>query len=222
MHIATTRNHKARKLSFSIALVIALGFIGYSLYSFWLQYSATHQLPKEVQPDSIITYSTDIPDETPPLCREDNFPASQPRYINIPTIGAGGCIQKVGIDQHSAMAVPSNIHLSGWYVKSVAPGQTGLSVIDGHSGGKYLDGIFKHLAELKLDDKFTIEFGDKSKKTFQVVSVNHYSVDETSKRMLEKNSDIKKQLNLITCGTNYSSDIQGYKDRVLVVAKSVE
>jgi len=222
MSIPVIRNIRIKKFIFSVIFVTSLGFIVYSLHGFWVQYAATHRTPIVVQPDNIITYSTDTPDETLPLCEESNFSASQPRYIDLPTIGASGCIQKIGIDQHNNMAVPNNIHLAGWYINSAKPGQGNLSIIDGHSGGRYLDGIFKHLADLKIRDQFTVEFGNKSIKTFQVVSVTNYSVDEAAKKMLEQDADIQSQLNLITCGSSYNNNLHKYEDRILVVARNVE
>lgn len=210
-----------KKLLFGTVLMIAVGIMGYGLYGLWVQYSTTHQAQKPIQADSVVTHSTSTPDETPPLCDTYKTSASQPRYIDLPTVKASGCLQKVGIDQNNAMAVPDNIHLAGWYVNSVIPGEVGLSVIDGHSGGRYSDGIFKHLADLKVEDKFTVEFGDKSIKNFQVLSITTYGVDEAAKKMLEKDTGITNQLNLITCGSSYNTNTKSYEDRVLAVAEAI-
>jgi len=218
MNIVKTRRNKSKKLFFGIILIISVGFVGYGLYGLWSQYTATHQTPKSIQSESIVTHSTSTPDETPPMCDTYSVPDSQPRYINLPTIDAAGCIQKVGIDQNNAMAVPNNIYLAGWYVNSVAPGQKGLSVIDGHSGGRYSDGIFKNLVKIAKNDIFSVEFGDKSVREFRVVNVSTYSVEEAAQKMLERDPNIQTQLNLITCGNDYNSEINGYNDRILVVA----
>lgn len=40
------------------------------------------------------------------------------------------------------MAVPNNIHMAGWFMDSVRPGQMGLSIIDGHVDGRRETAIF--------------------------------------------------------------------------------
>lgn len=162
------------------------------------------------------------PDETVPDCENYEVPASQPRRIIMPTINEQGCIQKVGINQEGAIAVPSNIHVAGWYTGLSTPGKDGLSLIDGHLRGLRQQGIFENLYKLKAGDIFRIEFGDRSIKKFQVVDSDSYKVDEVGARMFEHRSTISSQLNLITCFGTWQQDTNEFDRRLLVVSKLVE
>lgn len=88
----------------------------------------------------VITYSTDSPDEEKP---NDSYVwrglPTDPKYIDMPSINASGYVQSVGKDQYSAVAVPNNIHMGGWFVDMALPGQPGLSIIDGHVTGRKND-----------------------------------------------------------------------------------
>lgn len=162
------------------------------------------------------------PDETAPQCDSYEVPAHQPRRIIMPTINEQGCIQKVGINNEGAIAVPSNIHVAGWYTGLAKPGDNGLSLIDGHLRGMQQQGIFENLYKLKGGDRFRIEFGDRSIKTFEVVSNDSYSVDKVGAKMFEHYAGIASQLNLITCYGTWQQDTNEFDERLLVVSRLVE
>ena len=204
-----------------LIVVIGVGLIGYGGVGFWQKYRTTHR-PNPLPPSQqTVTNSTDSPDETSVPCAEYKVSDDMPRRIILPSIGAEGCIQKVGVDQNNAVAVPSNIHLAGWFVNSVRPGEQGLSIIDGHVQGKYETGIFKNLDKLRPGDSFEIEFGDHSTKKFEVVSVQLLSINETTKQMFKPVDSIEKQLNLITCGGRFDKNSQQYDSRVLIASKAL-
>ncbi len=169
---------------------------------------------------TLATTSDSSPDETV-IAPEAayNVPADLPRRITLPSIEADGFIQQVGVDQHQAVATPGNVHVAGWYVHSVRPGDSGLSIIDGHVQGKYEEGIFKRLAKLKKGDTFRVQFGDLSEKTFTVRSIQSYAASEASVRLFEPAPDIPRQLTLITCGGRYDAAAKQYDRRILVVAE---
>jgi LPXTG-site transpeptidase (sortase) family protein len=120
------------------------------------------------------------------------------------------------------MGVPSNIHVAGWYTKSVLPGEKGLSVIDGHVHGTYSAGIFENLGKLQKDDRILITFGDNSQKTFSVVSTTTLSLEKANELFLKHDPKIPQELHLITCTGEYSEKLKTYNERVLVVATLVE
>jgi LPXTG-site transpeptidase (sortase) family protein len=170
-----------------------------------------------------VTNSTDSPDETKIDTKTANYkvPADMPRLISLPTIGAEGFVQRVGIDQHNAIAVPSSVHVAGWFTGSAKPGNKGLSIIDGHVQGVYQQGVFKNLAKMAAGDKFTVQYGDGSIRTFQVVSNNQYSPQQTATKQFEQLPGVDNQLNLITCGGKYVKAQKAYDKRVLIAAKSI-
>jgi LPXTG-site transpeptidase (sortase) family protein len=183
-------------------------------------YLAAHRSPDSSINEQIITHSTDTPDETKPNPRDQyKVAADKPRLLSLPTIGAEGFIQQVGVDQHQAVAVPSNIYRAGWFVQSQLPGARGLSIIDGHLDGRTGGGIFEHLGKLRAGDQFTIGFGDMSTKTFIVRKVQTVPIAETAAVLFSQDPQIGNQLNLITCSGTFNKSQKQYDHRVVVVAE---
>lgn len=148
-------------------------------------------------------------------------PANQPRVITIPGLKQNAYVQRVGIASDGAMATPNNIYFTGWYVNSVAPGDTGVSIINGHAGGRYTQGVFRNLHNLKTDDEISIQMGDLSWRYFAVVSVNTYPVDDAAAALFKDDPSIDKELHLITCDGVFNDRAQSYNERTIVVAKFV-
>lgn len=204
-------------------LVISLLLIGFSGYNLLIQQQKTSGVVQLQSSSTIITEDVQEPEEKKPdITQEYSVPAEQPRRIIIPSIKTDGFIQKVGLTSENAVAVPNNIHVAGWYINGVAPGAEGLSIIDGHVGGRYANGIFYDLKKLKSGDTFQIEFGDKSLKTFEVVDSKQLPESESAEFLFKKNDGINEQLNLITCGGNFNNGTQQFADRVVVVAKFIK
>ncbi len=169
-----------------------------------------------------ITYSTDTPDENPP---GKDFVwkggANDPKYIELPTIKAGGYLQNVGVDQKKAVAVPNNIHMAGWFIDTVRPGEKGNSIIDGHVNGRKNDGIFKNLIKLKKGDTVSVEFGDGRKKSFEVDEVVSVKTAEAASVLFSQKPGITNQLTLITCGGVFNRQINQYEERVIAIAQAM-
>lgn len=213
---------KRRKFILVAALLLAGAMIGYGAWGAWRQYGATHN-PAPAIPAQVVTYSTDMPDETPPskACETYKVSPNEPRKIELPGLGIAGCIQKVGIDQHKAVGAPSNIHVAGWYVKSALPGEKGVSLIDGHVQGHHSDGIFKKLDRLKAGHKVRVQLGNGQWREFEVVRADSYAVDSASQEMLKPIEGIDRQLTLITCGGKYDKQTKTYDKRVIVRAQLI-
>lgn len=203
-----------------VTLVSATCLLAYSAWGFWQRYDATHN-PHPVIPTTVTTQSTTTPDETPlgEVCSDHTVAATDPRYIEIPAIDVFGCIQQVGIDQNNAIAVPTNIYLAGWYVNSQAPGEQGVSVIDGHVFGRYNDAIFSKLSQLKAGDIIKIERGDGQQLTFAVVDKESYVTEHVMDHLFEPLSGVEQQLNLITCDGVYDEKRITYDKRLVVRAE---
>lgn len=199
-----------------IVLVIVLGvgaaFAGYTL---------VRKKPAPAEPKSnVITYSTDQPDENPP---GKDFvwkgKPTDPKYITLPTIKAGGFLQNVGVDQKKAVAVPNNIHMAGWFVDTVLPGAQGLSVIDGHVNGRVNAGIFKNLTKLQAGDSLSIEFGNGSKKEFEVVKLVTKDTKDAAGVLFTQEPGVLNQINLITCSGTWDKQSQQYSQRTIAITK---
>src|SRR5688572_10692007 len=97
-----------------VAVAVGMGLL---LWSLWLapQPGSTGSPP--------VTYSTLTPDEQ--KIDESKYSwqgaVDEPKYISLPSIGASGFIQNVGVDQNQQIAVTTNIYLSGWFTESAKP-----------------------------------------------------------------------------------------------------
>jgi sortase A len=207
-----------RKKLLMLGAVIVLVIIGWKIGQ--RQPEATLSEPYAA---ATITYSTDTPDETKPK-KEYQWRggANDPRLINLPTIQTEGFIQNVGVDQNKQIAVPNNIHLAGWFVDSVQPGQTGLSIIDGHVDGRKNDGIFKHLAGLKENDEYTIEMGDGRLKRYRVKTTVTVATKDAAGILFSQDPKIKSQLNLVTCGGSFDRQSRQYDKRIIVSSELIQ
>lgn len=212
---------KTNRLLFFIILLASLCLIGFGAWGVWQWWQATHNSDKAILKQTI-THSTNVPSETKPLCNETyKVPANQPRKIEIPSLKKSGCIQKVGIDQDKAIAVPTSIHTAGWYVGSAVPGEQGVSIIDGHVSGRYeSNAIFADIKSLKEGDVVKVQFGDKSWREFSVLETKSYSVQQTAKEQTRQLEGVEKQLTLVTCGGNFNTNSQQYDKRVVVRAEA--
>lgn len=224
MALSLKKHRRRRKLVVGVVLTLFVAGITILLYAFmglWGQYHATHE-PRAAVTTDVISRSTDTPSETKPTdaCKTYTVPADHPRYIVIPEMSGSGCVVRVGIDQHGAIAVPDNIYTAGWYVKSALPGRPGLSVIDGHISGRYnQDAIFQYLSRLKSGDQFTVTLGNGTILQYQVFKVQSVPLDSAVGVLLTKDPAVTSQLNLITCGGVYDKKIGLYDHRVIVSAK---
>lgn len=227
MSEVTRRPKRFYKIALVIAIILCavagLALLGYSSWQLQLRHQATHN-PTPTISTQTVTYSTDKPDETKPTeaCVKYSVLGEQPKRIDLPTINEGGCLERVGVDQNGAIAVPTNIHVAGWYVDSALPGQKGLSIIDGHINGNYTsDGIFQHLDTLKAGDEFSVTRGDDKVLKYQTVSVKTVPLDDVSAILFNQDDSIESQLNLVTCGGKYDPKIKQFDHRVVVIARLI-
>lgn len=175
------------------------------------------------QPADVITYSTDRPvEEKPATDYQWRGAAEDPKYIAISSIDAEGYVQSVGVDQHREIATPNNIHMAGWFVESVRPGQKGLAIIDGHLNGRLNDGIFRRLGSVKPGAKIVITFGSGEKKTFRVKTVSTVPAKDAAAVLFSQDPKVTSQLNLITCTGTFDWESRKYADRVIVTAELID
>ncbi len=211
--------YRRRTLVFTSILVSALCIGGVCL-----AVHARHIHPKIAPPTAVknvVTKTIAKPSTTPLTTSNYTSTAApnEPSSISLPTIGAEGYIQKVGIDQYSQMAAPTNVHLAGWYINSLLPGQAGLSIIDGHVDGyQHNKGIFGQLSKLRAGDVFTVTFGNGSHKSFSVKSVQLVDAGSVPDVLFAHDPGTTSQLNLITCGGDYDGVSHTYDKRTIVVS----
>lgn len=219
MHIALLK----RSLKGAAGWVLAVALISFGAWGLLNHYRATHGDVASI-PTTVLTHTSAKPDETPPTaaCERYTVPANQPRKIELPGLGVSGCIQKVGLDKTKAIAAPNNIHLAGWYVDSVLPGQKGVSIIDGHVSGRYASGVFSKLKELRPGDTVRVQFGDLSWRKFIVADTRNVAKDQGSQAALEVIKANSAQLSLITCHGAFNKQTEQYDKRFVVRATLLE
>lgn len=199
-----------------IALVVVLvGVIGFQLSS--------RVGKSDENPHDNITISVDDPSES--LEDAKNFVwkggPEDPKRISISKIQVESLIQRVGVDQHSKVAVPNNVHLAAWFVESVQPGKTGLSIIDAHVSGRSTDGLFKNLHTLTENDEFTVERGDGKVLSYKVMQVTTVPEADSAAVLFSQDPKVKSQLNLITCGGSYDTASRQYTERTIVTSQLI-
>lgn len=146
--------------------------------------------------------------------------AEMPARLIIDKIGVNAKVRSLGLTSEGALAVPNYSNQVGWYDQSVAPGQPGTAVMDGHYGGVGVDAVFKKLDQLIIGDQISVQRGDGSLVDFEVVAVEGY---ETGTVPMDKliESDGKTRLNIITCNGDWNGDDQTYDRRLVVYAVAV-
>lgn len=190
-------------------LLAAIGFADY-----WRATGQDTSMPST----EIISVTADEPSEKNPGKVSDEYkvPADQPRVIALPSPGVEAYVQRVGIDQNNVMVAPNNIFFAGWYTGSVAPGEKGVSIINGHAGGRYENGIFRHLVNIKKGDVVRVQMGDSTWREFETVSKDIYSVEVSSKALFVDDPAIEHELHLITCDGVFNDRTQTYDKRLIV------
>lgn len=172
--------------------------------------------------DGVIRYSTNKPSQKKP---DKNYSwqgeAKDPKKILIPQIGVDAYIQKVGVDQNQEVAVPNNLFLVGWFVDTVRPGEKGLSLLDGHVTGRENDGVFKNLDKLQAGDKFSVQLGDDSIRTFRVIGKQSVPTKDSVNIMFSQLPKVASQLNLVTCSGEYNPITRTYAERLTVMAEGI-
>jgi LPXTG-site transpeptidase (sortase) family protein len=179
-------------------------------------------VPKnDINRAGVVIYSADKPATAAVRAASytSTMTGQEPAYISLPSIKAQGYIQKVGIDQYSHMAVPTNIHLAGWYVDSVLPGDKGLSIINGHIDIPSDPGIFQHLASLMAGDNFELKLANGTVQTYVVSKVETLPLAQVPAVLFSQSPGISRQLNLITCDGSYNSRLKTFNERIVVIAK---
>ncbi len=171
------------------------------------------------QPNKPVAYSTDRPDESKTNANQYswNGEADEPKKLRIPKLGVDAFVQKTGVDQNRQIAVPTNIHLAGWFADSQKPGQPGLSIIAGHVSGMQNDGVFRKLSHLSVGDSFEIEVGSGRALSYTVLGTVERNVEDAGSALFAQNPAITtNQVNLITCSGTYNQHTKTFDKRLIV------
>lgn len=123
-------------------------------------------------------------------------PVAAPTRLKIPSIGFDREVSEVGLTSKGTLNPPPGI--TGWYGKTVKPGENGVSVIAGHVTYGPPD-VFYHLPNVKVGEKFTTTDANGKEREWKVTVV-----EEIDKVALSKDSRIwgdspTPKVALVTC-----------------------
>ncbi len=145
-------------------------------------------------------------------------PGELPARLRIPLLGIDAHVKHVGVNAQGLMATPGNFTDVGWYKYGAVPGFMGSAVIDGHvDNALALDGVFKHLGNLKIGDDIYVDTASSTPLHFVVQEVASYKVEDVPKERLFGAKD-GAYLNLITCTGTWSKAANEYAERLVVYA----
>jgi len=143
-------------------------------------------------------------------------PGDQPARLSIPALTIDASVQEVGINAKGNMGIPSNYQDVAWYKYGTTPGEFGSAVIDGHvDNGLGLDGVFKHLGDIKIGDDVFVETQKGERLHFVVIDIESYPYTATPDDVIFNKADAA-YLNLITCEGKWVKSDKTYDERLVV------
>ena len=143
-------------------------------------------------------------------------PAS-PTAVEIPSIGVRSALSELGLDESGAIEAPSDFDVAGWFALGPRPGQPGPSVIAGHVDSRDGPAVFYRLHELVPGDEVIVHRADGTTIRFTVTDAQSYSKDAFPTESVYGPVP-GPELRLITCGGEFDSSRQQYRDNVVVYA----
>lgn len=145
--------------------------------------------------------------------------ALYPSRLLIPSLNIDASVQQTGLNKKGSMGVPTNFTDVAWYKYGSVPGQEGSAVIDGHvDNGLALDGVFKHLNDIKPGADIYIETKNGNKLHFVVQDIQSYPYTDAPTALIF-NRGGAAWLNLITCQGDWVPDKRTYDERFVVFSR---
>lgn len=143
-----------------------------------------------------------------------------PKYITIPAIDIDKArVTQLGLTKNNQIAVPDNIHDTGWYNESTKPGQPGAMFIYGHVSSWQARGVFYNLKRLKPGDTITVTRGDDRDFSYRVVATKIYPFDHVDmSAVLRPVTPNRPGLNIMTCTGKIIKGTSEFSERLVVFA----
>jgi hypothetical protein len=145
---------------------------------------------------------------------------SLPVSVDIPAIGVHSKLLHLGINSNGTMQVPPLSTRAGeaaWYKYSVAPGQIGASVIEGHVDNYLGPAVFFRLGALHPGDSIDVTLADGVTAVFRVTGVRQYAKSNFPAKTVYRAAGYAA-LRLITCGGAFDYSTRNYLSSTVVFA----
>lgn len=147
--------------------------------------------------------------------------SSLPSRLIIPSLSINANIQRVGVNAEGSMRAPDNFTDVSWYEYGTVPGNIGSAVIAGHvDNGLGLDGVFKHLSELRINDELYLLTAGGTMLHFKVSDIETYPYQSVPTETLFAQNDAAR-LNLITCDGAWVRGHDTYDHRIVIYTRLV-
>jgi LPXTG-site transpeptidase (sortase) family protein len=140
-----------------------------------------------------------------------------PVALGIPALDVVGApLVPVGVKPDGEMEIPGATEV-GWYRHGARPGDSGTAVLAAHIAYAGVDGVFRHLEDLRAGDEVVVGFADGTTLRFTVEAVTRYPKSELPDDLFTGRGDA--QLALITCGGRFDAANGRYEDNVVAHAR---
>jgi hypothetical protein len=159
---------------------------------------------------------------TRPLPPAPPLPAAAPDLppptgLTIESLGvAGAPVVPVGVEPDGDMEIPGPQEV-GWYRYGPRPGDGGSAVLAAHIAYDGVDGVFRHLDDVRPGAAVTVDLGDGAARDFVVTAVGRYPKEALPDEVFARGGDAG--LVLITCGGRFDSAARSYEDNVVAYAR---
>lgn len=148
---------------------------------------------------------------------------SLPVSVDIPAIGVHSKLLHLGLNPNGTIQVPSVNMRAGeaaWYKYSAAPGQIGVSVIEGHVDSYQGAAVFFRLGALRPGDNVNVTLADGIIAVFRVTGVRQYAKSDFPAKAIYGGTDYAA-LRLITCGGAFDYSTRNYLSSTVVFASLI-
>lgn len=202
-----------KKLAITTAALIAAGVVAYTL-----------TVKATAPPAASHIQTTSLPQQSLPAVqiKNDAFgDMATPQTLFIPSFGISSSVVAVGLTADGAMDIPDNLQDTGWYNKSVNPGNPGRAVMAVHTGYPNKPSKFRQLEALQPGA--TLQVKDQAGKTatFSVIETKSYPAHAAPTHIIFGDSPTAR-LNLITCTGEWDAANNSYTHRLVIFAARVE
>lgn len=146
-----------------------------------------------------------------------------PSHLIIPNAHVDASIIPVGVTNTNNLDVPPNFVQVGWYKLGPKPGEIGNTVLDGHvDNGGSIDGVFKHLRDLKSGDDIYVTGADGKQLHYKVDHSDVYLTTQFPSDLVFNQNNGQPILRIITCHGTYVPSVGTYDHRLVVTATLVQ
>ncbi|MGH7912600.1 MAG: class F sortase, partial [Candidatus Dormibacteraceae bacterium] len=136
-------------------------------------------------------------------------PNATPVDLVVPAAGIDAAVESVGLTAQGDIGVPAKPADAAWYDQSVAPGQPGNAILDGHLDWWTGPAVFIHLSSVKVGDTVTVVSADGRHLDFAVTGRQVFGADDRVPASMLATSG-PATLSLITCAGAWDQSSSEY------------